>query len=134
MIKLIKYFSENQKKLFLIDSIGAFMTAFSLFVILRQFNVYFGMPRNELTYLSVIAVFFGIYSAACFLFLKGRFIPFIKFIGIANLIYCGLTFGLLIKYYHLMTIIGTTYFLIEIVIICLLSFVELNVATRSKEK
>ena len=33
-----------------------------------------------------------------------------------------------------MTIIGTTYFLIEIVIICGLSYVELNVATRNKEK
>ena len=71
MKKLIKHFTENQKTLFLIDSIGAFMTAFSLFVIVRQLNEYFGMPKNELTYLSIIAVCFCIYSAACFLFLKG---------------------------------------------------------------
>ena len=130
MKKLIKYFSEKQKTLFLIDSIGAFMTAFSLFVIVRQFNEYFGMPKNELTYLSVIAVFFCIYSAACFLFLKGGLKPFIRLIGIANLIYCALTIGLLIKYNPLLTILGTTYFLIEIVIICGLSYVELNVAKK----
>jgi len=134
MKKLIKHFTENQKTLFLIDSIGAFMTAFSLFVIVRQLNEYFGMPKNELTYLSIIAVCFCIYSAACFLFLKGGLTPFIRFIGIANLIYCALTIGLLIKYNPLLTIIGTTYFLIEIVIICGLSYVELNVATRNKEK
>jgi hypothetical protein len=134
MKKLIKHFTEKQKTLFLIDSTGAFMTAFFLFVIVRQFDEYFGMPKKELTYLSVTAVCFCIYSAACFLFLKGGFTPFIRFIGIANLIYCALTIGLLIKYYSLLTIIGTIYFLIEIVIICGLSYVELNVATRNKEK
>ncbi len=134
MKKLIKHFTEKQKTLFLIDSIGAFMTAFFLFFIVRQFNEYFGMPKKELTYLSVIAVFFCIYSAACFLFLKGGLTPFISFIGIANLIYCVLTIGLLIKYSLLLTIIGTTYFLIEIVIICGLSYVELNVVRRNKEK
>jgi hypothetical protein len=132
--KLIKYFTEKQKSLFLIDSIGAFTTAFFLFVIVRQFKVHFGMPEKELTYLSVIAVFYCIYSAACFIFLKGGLTPFIRFIGIANLIYCALTIGLLIKYYPLLTIIGTTYFLIEIVIICGLGYVELNVAPRNKEK
>lgn len=134
MKKLINHFSEKQKTLFLIDSVGAFMTAFSLFVIVRQFYEYFGMPKNELTYLSVIAVFYSIYSAACFLFLKVGLTLFIKFIGIANLIYCALTIVLMIKYYPLLTVVGTTYFLIEIVIICGLSYVELNVATRNKEK
>lgn len=134
MNKIIKYFSEKQKTLFLIDSVGAFMTAFSLFVIVRQFYEYFGMPKNELTYLSVIAVFYGIYSAACFLFLKVELTAFIKFIGIANLIYCALTIVLLIKYCHLLTIVGTTYFLVEIAIICGLSYIEFHVAKRNKDK
>jgi hypothetical protein len=132
--KLIKYFIEKQKTLFLIDSVGAFMTAFSLFVVMQQFDKYFGMPKNELTYLSVIAFCFCIYSVACFLSIKGDFTPFIRFIGIANLIYCALIIGLLIKYYPLLTIIGTIYFLSEIVIICILSYIELNVAKRNKEK
>ncbi len=110
------------------------MTAFFLFVIERQFNAYFGMPKNELTYLSLIAVLFCSYSAACFLFLKGGLKPFIRLIGIANLIYCVLIIGIMFKYKLLLTIIGTTYFLIEIVIICGLSYVELNVATRNKVK
>lgn len=127
MERLIKNFAEKQKKLLLIDSIGALMTAFFQFVIVRQFNEYFGMPKRESTYLSVIAVCFCIYSAACFLFLKGSLMPFIRVIGIANLLYCALTIGLLIKCYPLLTITGTTYFLSEIVIICVLSYVELTV-------
>lgn len=132
--KLIIYFSEKQKTLFLIDSIGAFITAFILFVIVRPLNEYFGMPIKELTYLSVIAIVFCIYSATCFLFLKNSFTTFIKFIGIANIMYCALTIGLMIKYHPFLTIIGTSYFLVEIVIICGLSYVELTVSARSKEK
>jgi len=134
MKKLIQHFSKKQKSLLLIDSGGAFLTAFSLFVIARPFHAFLGVPKNELTYLSAIAVLYGMYSAACFLFLKRDLTPFIRLIGIANLIYCALTIGLLIKYYHLMTIIGITYFLIEISIICGLSFVELSVVKKNKEK
>ena len=131
---LINHLAEKQKRLFLIDSLGAILTAFFLFVIMRQFNGYFGMPKTVLTYLSLIAICFCIYSTTCFLFLKGRWTPFIRLIGIANLLYCALTIGLLIKYYSLLTIIGITYFLIEIIIIYVLSYVELRVATEIKKR
>ena len=132
MKELIKYFSEKQKTLFLIDSLGAFMTSFSLVVFVREFNEYFGIPKKELAYLSAIAVIFCLYSAVCFLFLKRDLKPFIRYIGIANLLYCTLTILLLIQYYSLLTILGSIYFLIEIVIICGLSFVELKVAAINK--
>ncbi|GAB2516136.1 hypothetical protein GCM10027085_02580 [Spirosoma aerophilum] len=59
--------------------------------------------------------------------------PFVKFIGMANLIYCTLTIGLLIKYYDLLTVVGKIYFLTEVVLIGGLSFIELNGATINKE-
>ena len=132
--KLINHLAEKQKTLFLIDSLGAISTGLFLFVIMRLFNEYFGIPKTVLAYLSLIAICYYIYSTACFFFLKGRWTPFIRFIGIANLLYCALTIGLLIKYYPLLTIIGTTYFLIEIIIICGLSYIELNVATRNNKE
>lgn len=128
--KLINQLAGKPNMLFLIDSIGAIFTAFFLFVVMRQFNGYFGMPKTVLTYLAVIAICFCIYSTACFIFLKAIWVPFIWLIGIANLLYCVLTTGLLIKYYPLLTIMGTIYFLIEILIICGLSYVELNVAKK----
>ena len=131
--KLINHLIEKPKTLFFIDSLGAILTVFILFVIMRQLNEYIGMPIIVLTYLSIIAICFCIYSTACFLFLKERWTPFIRLIGVANLLYCALTIGLLIKHYSLLTIIGIIYFLIEIVIICGLSYVELNVATEIKK-
>lgn len=125
---LINHLSEKPKTLFLIDSVGAFLTAFFLFAVMRSLNVYFGMPKIVLIYLSAIAGLFCIYSFSCFLFLKERWTLFINIIAVANFLYCVVTLGLLIKYYSFLTILGTTYFLTEIIIIALLGFVELKVA------
>lgn len=130
--KLINQFADKQKTLFLIDAYGAILTAFFLCVIMRQFNEFFGMPKNVLTYLGGIAICFFVYSTTCYLFLKRNWTLFIRLIGIANLLYCILTIGLVIKYYPLLTLIGKSYFLIEIIIICVLSYVELNVASKIK--
>jgi hypothetical protein len=99
-----------------------------------QFNEYFGIPKTVLTYLSIIALCFCIYSYACFLFVKENWSIYFRLIGIANLLYSALTMGLVVKNYSLLTAIGTIYFLNEIVIICVLSYIELNVASRIKEK
>lgn len=134
MKKLIKYFRENQKALLLTDSIGALMTAFFLFVIMRQVDEFFGMPKEGVTWLSAIAILYSVYSAACFLFLKRDMAPFIRIIGIANLLYCVLTIGLMIKNNTTLTVIGTIYFLIEITIICGLSYLEIKVASSSMKE
>ena len=131
--KIIKQLSSEPKKMFLIDSIGALTTAFLLFVVLRIFNEYFGMPERILTYLSVIAVFFCIYSTTCFFVIKTNWTTFIKGISIANLLYCVLTIGLVIFYNPQLTTIGTAYFIGEIAIIIGLVCIELNVATEIKK-
>lgn len=130
--KLIRYFTKKQRKLFLIDSLGALMTAFFLFVVMRNFNTHFGMPERELTCLSAIALSFCIYSAACSFLLKEKLRPFFIVIGALNLSYCILTIGLVITYSTSLTPIGTAYFLTEIVVILALSYVELGVATEIK--
>lgn len=128
--KVIKQLSSEPKKLFLIDSIGALTTAFLLFVVLRNFNEYFGMPDTILTNLSMIAAFFCMYSTTCFFVIKVNWSPFIKGIGIANLLYCILTIGLVIFYDPQLSTIGIAYFLGEIAIICGLVYIEFNVATE----
>jgi len=127
--KVINYLSAKPKLLFLIDALGAMLTAFFLFVILRNFNEYVGMPKPLLTYLAAIAACFWIYSSACFIFLKDNWTFYLRVIGIANLLYCILTMGFLIIYYFQLTMTGATYFLLEIIIVCGLVYIELNVAT-----
>jgi peptidoglycan biosynthesis protein MviN/MurJ (putative lipid II flippase) len=123
---IIRQFTLSPKTLFLVDSLGALVTAFFLFAILRTFNEYVGMPQTALTYLSLIAVIFSLYSIACFFLLEANWQPFLRTISIANLLYCCLTMGLVIYYYPSLTILGITYFLAEIIVVCGLVFVELK--------
>jgi len=131
--KIIKQLSSKPKTLFLIDSIGALTTVFFLYVVLRNFNEYFGMPITILNYLSAIAACLCIYSTICLVLIKENWIPFIMIISIANLLYCILTIGLIIFYHPKLSIFGTAYFIGEIAIIFGLIYIELNVASAIKK-
>ena len=122
----------NSKKLFLIDSIGAFLTAFILFAILSRYEERFGMPRKVLYVLSVMACIYAIYSIYCYYFIEHPWRPFLKIIGIANLLYCMLTIRLVIAYHHSITILGFIYFLLEISVIGCLVIIELKASNFKK--
>lgn len=125
---LITYLTQKPQLLFLIDSLGALLTTVSLFVVGLYFNEYVGLPQTTFTYLSLIAFSFCIYSATCFFFLKDNWVPFIWAISIANFLYCILTALIVLTNLSTLPIIGITYFLIEIIIVCTVVYVELKVA------
>jgi hypothetical protein len=126
MDRIINRLTHKPKLLFLVDAIGAFLTAFFLLAILRPFDAYFGMPTAILTYLSIIAGLFCLYSLTCFFLVIEQWRPFLRAIAIANLLYACLTFGLVVYYYDRLTLLGIVYFLAEILIICWLVWIELK--------
>jgi hypothetical protein len=129
---VINHFKRKPRILFLVDSLGAALTTFFLFIILRDLHVFSGMPKNILTYLSVVALVFCTYSAACFFLLTGNWTPFIRAISIANLLYCVLTMAFIWVYFNQLTTLGFTYFFIEIALLFALVYIELKVATAVK--
>lgn len=130
----IDYFSRKPRTLFLLDGLGAALTTFSLFFILRHYSVYFGMPAPILTYLSVIGLVYCVYSMSCYFLLKDYWTPYLRIIGISNFLYCILTMTLLYSYYNGLTRIGLAYFLAEMLIIALLVYVEIRVANRLRTR
>ncbi len=126
---MIQTLSAQPRKLFLVDSIGALLTAVMLSVVVRKFHTFFGMPPLVLTYLSAVAAIFCIYSAGCFIFLKRGWASFIRAIAIANLSYAALSLVLVVINYSSLTVWGVTYFLAEVVVICALVVVEFRVAS-----
>lgn len=126
MPKFSAQFARKPKTIFLVDGLGALVTASLLFLVLMKFQEYFGMPPGILSILSIIALTFAVYSIFCFLFLTMNWGIFLKAIMIANLLYCCMTMGLVIYYHSVLTTIGLTYFLAEISIIAGLVFVELQ--------
>lgn len=121
----------NPKQLFLIDSLGALLSAILLGFILVRFENTFGMPARVLYPLSFIACIFSIYSLLCFLVKIGNWRICLKIIAIANLLYCCLTLGLIIYVYQKLTILGIIYFVLEIIIITILLIIELKTASNS---
>ena len=130
---ITNYFIKTPRTLFLVDALGAAVTAFSLFIVLRNYYTCFGMPKYILTYLSLIALSFCMYSTACFFLLKDNWTPFLRAISIANLIYCILTMVLLYINFQELTAHGLAYFTIEILIILALVYVEWSVATAVRK-
>lgn len=117
------------KKLFLIDAIGALVSAFFLGVVLSGLQEKIGIPKHILYLLAILPVFFAIYSFSCYFFLREKQKFFLKGIAILNLMYCFLTIGLLFFHNHNLTWLGWTYFVVELIILFVLIRIELKAST-----
>lgn len=118
------------RNVFLLDGVGAIFSALLLVALLAPFENIFGMPRKVLYTLSIPAFGFAVYSLSCYFIDVKRWQSFLKFIAFANFIYCCVTFGLVIREYDSLTMLGVAYFLGEIVIIFAVIGIELMVLTR----
>ncbi|GAB2624550.1 hypothetical protein GCM10027035_20170 [Emticicia sediminis] len=121
----------NPKKLFLIDGLGALLTAFLVGIVLRMFEDAFGIPQKHLCVLSILACIFAVYSMSCYFFVGKNWRIYLKIIAVANLMYCLLTAVFVMLLYQQITILGIIYFIGEILIILGLVYVELSVFSKN---
>lgn len=125
---IIAKFSTSPKQLFLIDGCGAVVTAFLLVAILAGFESAFGMPQSVLYALASVACIYAIYSFCCYSFVSNNWLPWLQAIAIANTVYCCLTLGLVVYFYHDLTVLGIAYFLLEVILIGGLVYIEFKVS------
>lgn len=118
------------KTLFLIDGLGALLSAFLLGVVLANFESTFGMPRKTLYFLSALACLFALYSFWNYWKFKGNGKPYLRVIATVNLAYCLLTASLVIYFRQELTTWGWLYFLLEMVVIIGLVVVEFRTAGK----
>ena len=118
------------KHLFLIDALGAIVSALFLGVVWVRFNQLVGMPIHILKILALIPCFFIVYSFCCYFFLNRNWRPFLKAIAIANSIYCLTTICLVIYHHQDLTLLGISYFFLEIIVIGVLVSMELGTVSR----
>lgn len=118
----------NHKKIFLIDSLGALISAFLLGIVLVRFEIVFGMPKEGLFILSILACFLALYSFVNYILVIKNWRFYLKIIAWINLIYCCLTIGFITYFHRKVTALGCAYFFIEIIIILILANIEINVA------
>lgn len=121
----------NPRGIFLVDGVGAIISALLLFV-LSCFEELFGMPVTILNYLILIVLLFVGYSLTCYLLQVKNWQPFLKVIAVGNTLYGLITLVLVFYLYDQLTIFGISYFLIELLILTLLVQLEFKMAFRKK--
>lgn len=118
----MKFHSLHISKVFILDALGACLTALLLSQLLARFVDFFGMPKTVLFPLALIAAVFALYSFIMFLVKGGKVA--LKIIAVANLAYCILSSTLVLHYFYELTAWGILYFAGEIVIVFSLSLFE----------
>jgi len=124
-----RYF--NFPWIFLIDALGALLSAIMLGFVLANLESVFGMPRPVLHFLAGIAGVFALYSFFCYRWLRKNWQPFLLAIAVSNLLYCCLTIALVFYYRQALTILGILYFVTEVIVVVILARKELNAVART---
>ncbi len=112
----------------MLDACGALVTALVLLMVAMTSAETFGVPAGTLKLLSVIALFYSLFSAACAVRRPVKWRSYMIVIASANLAYCCLTATLMLYEIDHITVTGTVYFTAEIVVITTLAVTELKIA------
>jgi hypothetical protein len=129
---MISKLSTNKRLLFLLDGVGAmFSTIFLLYIAFNE--PIFGMPKTVLFKLIPVTAIFSFYSISCY-YLKPPIIkPYLLLIAIANLLYCAVTFVLLIVHFNQLSVLGVAYFISEKLIVIPLAIFEIKIALSESQ-
>ena len=130
MQTLINQFSLNPKQLFLIDGIGALVSAFLLGVVLVQLESIFGIPKNTLYFLAILPCAFALYDFYCYWKVQKQLAFYLSIIAFVNLAYCFLSIGVAIYHRQKLSYWGWAYILAEVAIVLLLVNIELRTAAQ----
>lgn len=128
--QLIGKFELHPKRLFLIDGLGAMLSAFLLGVILVKFERFFGIPSSTLYFLASLPIGFMIYDFYSYQKETGTESKLLKGISITNILYCLLSLALSFYHFKTVTTLGWLYILVEILIILFLARIQYSVAQK----
>lgn len=130
--RIINKMTLTPRAMFLIDGLGALLSAFLLGIILTKFENTFGMPSKVLYFLAALPCIFAVYDFSCYWQAIENWRPFLKTIAIANLIYCFISIGFVVHHFEKLTTLGLIYFLLEFAIVIILASIEFKTATLLK--
>ena len=117
----------SRTNIFLLDAIGALISAISLGIILPLLQSHIGLDKDLLYILAGIAILFACCSL-CSHYLKPiKWRLFLRIIIIANISYGLLTLSLVLYKYQTVGPIGKLYFILELIVLTLIISLEIRV-------
>ncbi|NND34978.1 MAG: hypothetical protein HKN76_20500 [Saprospiraceae bacterium] len=132
--KTIKKFERQPQSLFLIDGLGALLSAFLLGVVLVRLEAVFGIPPSALYFLAAWPILFSIYDYYCYRKDPDKLGVYLRGIAVMNLLYCCLSIGLACYHQDVIALFGWMFFILEVAIVITLSLLELRVAKELTQK
>jgi len=130
LTQLIKKAKSDPKKLFVIDGIGALISAFLLGIVFVNISSYIGIPTSTLYILAAFPIFFAIFDMYCYQKEHNTMGILLKTIAVLNLLYCFISIGFAIYHKEMLTNLGWIYISVEILILVFLSFIEFTVGKK----
>ena len=132
MNRLAHKMAEQPRHLFLIDGLGAIVTASLLAFVVAPLEAVFGMPSMVAYKLATIAIIFAIYSMINYNFSGKGWRKWLRIIASANACYCIATLVLLLIHWQVITLVGILYFLGEALIVAALVVLEYRTAAAKQ--
>jgi len=120
------------KQLFLIDAIGALVSASMLGLVLPRLQEYIGLPVYILRFLAIPAFIFFLYSIGCYFISREKKGIFLQVIAMGNFFYALITLTLLLYHFDQIRWLGWFYFTGELLIVLGLSRLEWKTARRGE--
>ncbi|WP_027420444.1 hypothetical protein [Crocinitomix catalasitica] len=128
MVSLLKYLHQHPEKLFVLDGVGALLSAFLLGVVLVPFEAVFGIPKSSLYFLAFLPILFTLFDFWAYRNNSGNTKSLLTIIAIMNMIYCCISIGFAMFHYKSITIWGYLYIFAEILVVLSIVQLELKVA------
>lgn len=91
------WYELNPRKIFLIDAIGALISALLLFLVVGRLQPSFGISYDTIFSLAIIACNYFFFSLYCYLFLYKKPFRYLKMITLLNGLY---SVFILVLFYH----------------------------------
>lgn len=120
--------------LFVIDAIGAAMSAVFLGIVLVYYEDLFGIPHDALYFLAAFPLLFSVYDVGCLVLAsnEARRRRLLRNIAFANLLYCALSLAVAYIHKDSITLLGWLYILVEVTVVAGLGTVQLRATAGSK--
>jgi len=122
----VAYYRTHPNQLFLLDGIGALVSA-AFLSLLVYFHEWVGLSPQVLIYLVLGVVLLSVYSLTCSRFAGKRWRLFLCILMAGNLLYSSVVIVLLMRYHQELTVYGYLYFIGEKLIVLSLVWFEYRV-------
>lgn len=121
----------NDRNIFLLDGIGALLSACFTGLILVRYSLFLGISVSVLQSLALLPVAYAVYSLSCYFFVSKTKPWMLLTIISANLLYCLISAAIII-FRDRITWRGKLLLTAEIVVVSLVVFLETSVYRKNK--